>query len=180
MPRRSAPTPLRLVTGPLPRRGLPRHTLPSVPRPAFHPPVRLSEGPVPRERAHTFTLEPASGRVELAPVVHSLMDAASSPTSSVSGSSDGRRSRASWESARSSGEYAHSQARSHSRGEYSHARSRSRGSSIDGEGAESEEDDVPRVCGPWEKHARAFSLPVDVNVVVTPPRPVAINPVPVW
>ncbi|KAF8894439.1 hypothetical protein BD779DRAFT_838153 [Infundibulicybe gibba] len=37
MPRRAPPTSLRLVSGPIPPRSGPRHTLPSVPLPAFHP-----------------------------------------------------------------------------------------------------------------------------------------------
>lgn len=54
MPRRSPPTPLRLVTGPLPTRRQPKHTLPSVPRPAFHPPVEVKQGPIARARAKSL------------------------------------------------------------------------------------------------------------------------------
>ncbi|KAL1947550.1 hypothetical protein VTO73DRAFT_13274 [Trametes versicolor] len=58
MVRRSPPTPLRLHNGPLPSRGQPRHTLPSLPCPAFCGPVPTSSttapGPVPRARmVHT-------------------------------------------------------------------------------------------------------------------------------
>jgi len=156
MPRRPAPSPLRLVDGPLPRRGKPKHTLPSIPRPAFHPPTRLTEGAAPRERARSFTPEPALPREhttlsELPPLAIPLLSGSSSPTSSsYSGSTVGRRSRTSSESSRLSGE-------------------RSRLSM-----------DEVKVHGPWEKHARSFSLPIDINTVVVPPRPVAINPVPVW
>lgn len=53
MPRRSPPTPLRLHAGPLPPRGMPKHTMPSLPRPAFHgaiPTINPTPGPVPRPR----------------------------------------------------------------------------------------------------------------------------------
>jgi len=39
MPRRPPPTPLLLVQGPLPPRGESKFTMPSVPRPIFHPPT---------------------------------------------------------------------------------------------------------------------------------------------
>ena len=38
-PRRAPPTSLRLHQGPMPSRGQPKHTLPSLPRPAFSPPA---------------------------------------------------------------------------------------------------------------------------------------------
>ncbi|KDR81379.1 hypothetical protein GALMADRAFT_60000 [Galerina marginata CBS 339.88] len=41
MPRRSPPSSLRLTQGPMPPRSAPKHTLPSLPRPAFR---RPSEG----------------------------------------------------------------------------------------------------------------------------------------
>lgn len=57
MPRRSPPTPLRLHVGPLPPRGMPKHTMPSLPRPAFYgaaPTVNPTPGPIPRPRmTHT-------------------------------------------------------------------------------------------------------------------------------
>ncbi|KAI0747851.1 hypothetical protein C8Q80DRAFT_1120486 [Daedaleopsis nitida] len=55
MPRRSPPTPLRLHNGPLLPRGMPRHTLPSLPRPAFQCPIpTVNAGPIPRTRmTHT-------------------------------------------------------------------------------------------------------------------------------
>jgi len=46
--RRSPPTALRLVTGPIPPRSRPKHSLPSVPPPIFHPILASSSQPVPR------------------------------------------------------------------------------------------------------------------------------------
>lgn len=37
MPRRSPPSSLRLVSGPIPTRGQPKHTLPVAPQPTFYP-----------------------------------------------------------------------------------------------------------------------------------------------
>ncbi|KAJ7184174.1 hypothetical protein C8R46DRAFT_452260 [Mycena filopes] len=69
MPRRSPPTSLRLVQGPVPPRSyevhsrllltslltascrVPRHTLPSVPRPTFSQPATIVRGPAPRQQA---------------------------------------------------------------------------------------------------------------------------------
>ncbi|KAJ7445798.1 hypothetical protein B0H11DRAFT_402990 [Mycena galericulata] len=50
MPRRAPPTSLRLVQGPVPPRSLPRHTLPSVPRPTFSQPAMVARGPTPRQQ----------------------------------------------------------------------------------------------------------------------------------
>ncbi|KZT26327.1 hypothetical protein NEOLEDRAFT_249765 [Neolentinus lepideus HHB14362 ss-1] len=50
MPRRPPPTALRLVPGPTPPRGVPKHTLPSMPQPTFQPPT-IIRGPTPRTRA---------------------------------------------------------------------------------------------------------------------------------
>ncbi|CCM03845.1 uncharacterized protein FIBRA_05994 [Fibroporia radiculosa] len=159
MPRRPAPSPLRLVQGPLPLRGKPKHTLPSLPRPVFHPPARLSQGPVPRERTHALTSPPDDAenhlsRLDVTPLALLSLEGAMSPTSSIGGHSDGMRSRTSLESSRSSGE-------------------RSRSSSPP------PEREI-RIQGPWVKHARSFSLPIDINTIVVPPQPVAINPLPVW
>jgi len=52
-PRRRPPTALRLVAGPLPPRSKPKHTLPSIPRPAFYAKINDSNGPTPRRRATT-------------------------------------------------------------------------------------------------------------------------------
>ncbi|KAJ7771802.1 hypothetical protein B0H16DRAFT_1514779 [Mycena metata] len=51
MRRRSPPTSLRLVQGPVPPRSVPRHTLPSVPRPTFAQPATVVRGPTPRQQA---------------------------------------------------------------------------------------------------------------------------------
>ncbi|KZT03529.1 uncharacterized protein LAESUDRAFT_335846 [Laetiporus sulphureus 93-53] len=96
MTRRPAPTPLRLMTGPVPRRGAPKHTLPSLPRPAFHPPVRISKGPVPRERAHALVMPEPDAFARTLPIAPLR-----SPTSARSGSTDGCTSRSSSESTRS-------------------------------------------------------------------------------
>ena len=53
MPRRPPPTPLHLVQGPLPPRGISKFTMPSIPRPIFHPQTVVGERPVPRERVHS-------------------------------------------------------------------------------------------------------------------------------
>ena len=65
MPRRPPPTPLRLVEGPLPPRRQPKHTLPSLPRPAFYPPVAVIQGPVPRPRARSITADMVEPALEL-------------------------------------------------------------------------------------------------------------------
>ncbi|KAJ7090192.1 hypothetical protein B0H15DRAFT_948714 [Mycena belliarum] len=49
MPRRSPPTSLRLVQGPVPPRSVSKHTLPSVPRPTFAQPATMVRGPAPRQ-----------------------------------------------------------------------------------------------------------------------------------
>ncbi len=51
--RRPPPSSLRLVGGPLPARSRPKHTLPSLPRPTFHPKVTPMPGPKPRRRVHS-------------------------------------------------------------------------------------------------------------------------------
>lgn len=52
--RRRPPTALRLITGPLPPRSKPRHTLPSLPRPTFHTKAAQAKGsgPLPRPRVN--------------------------------------------------------------------------------------------------------------------------------
>ncbi|KAG7092183.1 hypothetical protein E1B28_008552 [Marasmius oreades] len=50
MPRRSPPTALRLASGPTPPRNTPKHTMPSVPRPAFYPQAAVPRGPSPTPR----------------------------------------------------------------------------------------------------------------------------------
>lgn len=54
--RRPPPTALRLISGPLPSRNKPRHTLPSMPRPAFYPKAHApNDGPKPRRRVNSVT-----------------------------------------------------------------------------------------------------------------------------
>ncbi|KAI0822622.1 hypothetical protein BC628DRAFT_1421577 [Trametes gibbosa] len=145
MPRRSPPTPLRLHNGPLPARGQPKHTLPSLPRPAFHGPALAyaAAGPVPRARmTHTalpaLVIPDAGAGVGVPASVAGLFTALetggsgpSSPTSagsSVAASSAGV------------------------------GRKRSR----------------EFVRGPWD-HSGAIHVPFDVGAVLPPPRPVAVS-----
>ncbi|GBE82520.1 hypothetical protein SCP_0409040 [Sparassis crispa] len=147
MPRRLPPTPLRLVSGPLPSRGRPKHTLPSLPRPIFHPSAQITRGPTPRARALPSEIDEIRPRVThgqfpplILPIERASRSGESSPTSAGSWSS-GKRSRSS---------------------------SRSRSTSPE------------RVLrGPWD-HSSSIHVPFDVEAVLAPPRPVAINPTPVW
>ncbi|EPT05415.1 hypothetical protein FOMPIDRAFT_1021255 [Fomitopsis schrenkii] len=169
MPRRSAPTPLRLVQGPLPKRGEPKHTLPSLPRPAFHPPSRVSQGPVPRERSQVYATtadrEDSGARASVAQLVPALPTGAVSPTSAWFGSSGGSKSRGhSRESSTSS-----SSSRRNSRS----SRESSRTSSLD-------EENADMAYGPWVTNVKTFGLPFDPSTLIMPPQPAAINPVPVW
>ncbi|KAH9829152.1 uncharacterized protein C8Q71DRAFT_791390 [Rhodofomes roseus] len=172
MPRRQAPSPLRLVQGPLPKRGQPKHTLPSLPRPALHPPSRASQGPVPRKRAQSYTsevnqAEDIGARAPAVQLVNGLPTGAVSPTTSswsFNGESRGRgHSRQSSTSSSSSNSSFSSRS----------SRDSSRRSSLD-------EENPDAIYGPWVKHAKGFALPFDPNTLIMPPRPVAINPVPVW
>lgn len=67
-PRRPPPTALRLVGGPLPARSRPKHTLPSLPRPAFHPKLHVvTTGPTPRKLSKdALTLEQDAPAIHLA------------------------------------------------------------------------------------------------------------------
>ncbi|KAI0798092.1 hypothetical protein C8Q75DRAFT_801983 [Abortiporus biennis] len=72
--RRSPPTALRLYTGPLPPRSKPKHTLPSIPRPAFDPKAHERQGPIPRRRVkpvqHVPYTQPAAfGHYGVQPIV---------------------------------------------------------------------------------------------------------------
>lgn len=64
MPRRPPPTPLHLVQGPLPPRGRSKFTMPSIPRPIFHPQKMVGQTPVPRERVHSKRERETGWRVE--------------------------------------------------------------------------------------------------------------------
>ncbi|KAJ7702401.1 hypothetical protein B0H17DRAFT_1044220 [Mycena rosella] len=59
MRRRSAPTALRLVQGPVPPRSVSKHTLPSVPRPTFSQPATVVRGPTPRQHSRSPSGEDA-------------------------------------------------------------------------------------------------------------------------
>ncbi|KAI0075484.1 hypothetical protein K474DRAFT_1582781, partial [Panus rudis PR-1116 ss-1] len=108
--RRRPPSPLRLVEGPLPPRNKPKHTLPSLPRPAFNPKVHIvtAPGPKPRRRVNS--------QADLTDSEGSL-----SPSSSRSSLSD-----------------------------------------------------MP-LRGPWD-HSGCIKVPIDLATLLTPPRPVAVNP----
>ncbi|KAI0646789.1 hypothetical protein C8Q79DRAFT_587086 [Trametes meyenii] len=161
MPRRSPPTPLRLHNGPLPARGKPKHTLPSLPRPAFCGPAPSQHaGPVPRARMqHTelpalvipdpTTAGLPSGVVPAlfgAMAMAMAMESASGPSSPTSAAS----------SVSSAYGYGH------------------------GHGGAGTGAGVPRkksrefVRGPWD-HSGAIHVPFDVGAVLPPPRPAAIN-----
>ncbi|KAI0713270.1 hypothetical protein C8Q76DRAFT_796252 [Earliella scabrosa] len=145
MPRRSPPTPLRLHNGPLPPRGQPRHTLPSLPRPAFHGPVPVvNAGPVPRARMSHNELPTLVIPDVAAPTAFSTMSAIaaltavepswsgpSSPTSAGSGSMTAR----SPPSSKKSKEF---------------------------------------VRGPWD-HSGCIQVPIDVGAMLPPPMPAAVN-----
>ncbi|EGO21690.1 hypothetical protein SERLADRAFT_474423 [Serpula lacrymans var. lacrymans S7.9] len=103
MPRRSPPTALRLVQGPLPPRSQPRHTLPSVPRPVFQPVAYLPRGPSPTPRPR-IPGESAATYSQLPPLDINFSSAPSSNSSSpVLGSSpaSGSRVRGPWDHHRS-------------------------------------------------------------------------------
>ncbi|KII88891.1 hypothetical protein PLICRDRAFT_40528 [Plicaturopsis crispa FD-325 SS-3] len=107
MTRRAAPTALRLIQGPTPPRGVPRHTMPSMPRPTFQPPAILVRGPAPRSRSgsprHEDTHMLHSQLPPLAiPQGSSSYTSAAPPSSSSSPeTSDGMRMRGPWDHSRS-------------------------------------------------------------------------------
>ncbi|KAH9925260.1 uncharacterized protein B0H18DRAFT_1009324 [Fomitopsis serialis] len=170
MPRRPAPTPLRLSQGPLPKRSEPKHTLPSLPRPVFHPPPRASQGPLPRERAQAYALkleqaDDSRARAPVAQPAYGLPTGAVSPTSSSWSSTSKRRGHSRQSSTSSLSSNSSFSSRS--------SRESSRRSSLD-------EENPNAVYGPWVKHGKGFALPFDPNTLIMPPRPAAINPLPVW
>jgi hypothetical protein len=65
MPRRPPPSPLRLVQGQLPPRGVSKFTMPSIPRPIFHPETMVTNRPVTRQRVHSNRAAAAVGTREL-------------------------------------------------------------------------------------------------------------------
>ncbi|OJA12042.1 hypothetical protein AZE42_02046 [Rhizopogon vesiculosus] len=98
--RRQPPSALRLMQGPLPPRTAPRHTLPSLPCPAFHPEASLPRGPAPSPR--TRRADPARLAfpdlppldVEIATICRS---ASSTPTTLSSSPTSEKRIRGPWE-----------------------------------------------------------------------------------
>ncbi|KIK95859.1 hypothetical protein PAXRUDRAFT_139761 [Paxillus rubicundulus Ve08.2h10] len=85
MRRRGPPSALRLFQGPLPPRSQPKHTLPSIPLPAFHPAAALPHGPTPAPRSRpTHVISPDLPPLDLAVICgpNSSGDLSSTPTSS--------------------------------------------------------------------------------------------------
>ncbi|KAL0947303.1 hypothetical protein HGRIS_013421 [Hohenbuehelia grisea] len=154
MPRRrsSPPTALRLVTGPAPPRGYPRHLLPSLPQPVFHPsPASTSSfraAPTSRSRHgsvdHAQAPTPASIPLpQLDDLVHALeMSMYASPAHNASSTSLG-------------GSY----------GSRSHSPSNSISGSPKG----------PSLRAPWN-HSGCIPLPFDTTNMLKAPEPVATSP----
>jgi len=153
MPRRPAPSSLILHKGSLPMRGQPRHTLPSVPRPTFAPSIASSS--TSRNVLPDVVVPPAS--------MYSLPAGNVSVTSVYS-------------------------ARSFSSSEFSLSQPARRSierdlvlpnlsPSLSPMSPSYSPGAPPRkvVRGPWD-HSRAVSLPIDVDAILTPPKPVAISP----
>ncbi|OSD02791.1 hypothetical protein PYCCODRAFT_1467480 [Trametes coccinea BRFM310] len=146
MPRRSPPTPLRLHTGPLPARGKPKHTLPSLPRPAFHGP-------------HPLTLDTTSKPVPRARMTHTELPALAIPESGLAGL-PGLYGSALEMGMGSAGPSSPTSAGSASSGRATPESGKKRSREW--------------VRGPWD-HSGAIQVPFDVGAVLPPPRPVAIN-----
>jgi len=157
MPRRAPPTPLRLYQGPLPPRSIPKHTLPSVPRPTFVPLAPAGSGPLPRSRVQEampvvhydalrlsynqlpILIQPSRG-------THSRIsswdnDGAMSPTLSVA--SSGSLSR------------------------------RSSVDSLDGHQHQASSAMAIRQRGPWD-HSSSIKVSIDVEALLPMPAPVAV------
>ncbi|TFK42795.1 hypothetical protein BDQ12DRAFT_293396 [Crucibulum laeve] len=105
MPRRPPPTSLRLVSGPTPPRSTPKHVLPCVPRPAFHPPTATSRGAI-QQNPHTLTRHgfdsagpesPPSLCVDISATVLVLGDAGTSPSRQSSPRSSPKVQRGPWD-----------------------------------------------------------------------------------
>ncbi|KAJ7756808.1 hypothetical protein DFH07DRAFT_958948 [Mycena maculata] len=97
-PRRSPPTSLRLVQGPVPPRSVPRHTLPSVPRPTFSQPAAVARGPAPRQQSAR------EGRTKFMDLEIVIPPLSSSLSSSSSSTSSRKFQRGPWDHAGSIGE----------------------------------------------------------------------------
>ncbi|KAH9946350.1 uncharacterized protein BXZ73DRAFT_95849 [Epithele typhae] len=159
MPRRSPPTPLRLHDGPLPPRGQPRHTLPSLPCPAFHAPATgavPAAGPVPRVRmSHKALPELVIPALAAAPVALAGPSAFSARASGVV-----------------TGAFAFAHGREASLGSLPSSPS-SAGST--GPSARRErEREREFVRGPWD-HSGTIQVPFDIGAVLPPPMPAAVG-----
>lgn len=146
MPRRPPPTPLRLITGPLPTRRQPKHTLPSLPRPAYHLPIPVVQGPLPRPRAKSIT-----GPTELTLEIAAPQEFDMLP-SRLSIGSMGRRA--------SSDSEMSSPVSASSRGSWSES------------GPSSPVGELS-LKGPWV-HSSSIKIPFDVSAVLPPPKPAAL------
>ncbi|KAH7909143.1 hypothetical protein BJ138DRAFT_1067566 [Hygrophoropsis aurantiaca] len=101
MPRRSPPSALRLVQGPLPPRNQPKHMLPTVPIPAFHRDDQLLRGPSPpprtRRPGHTHMISAELPPLDLSSICKSSVSSEPSPSSSPVSTSSGKRIRGPWD-----------------------------------------------------------------------------------
>ena len=89
MPRRPPPTALRLISGPTPARSAPKHVLPSVPQPIFHPISEPSIIPLhgPPKQAvghHEGISQPQLPQLDIPLVMSGYESGNSSPDSAVS------------------------------------------------------------------------------------------------
>ncbi|CAL1703974.1 unnamed protein product [Somion occarium] len=143
--RRPPPSALRLVSGPLPARNQPKHSLPSLPRPAFYPKAHVTfEGPKPRRRVSSGFGIDALPLVEepTPPTQYSI------PPLVIPGSMFAERGGDSGNSSPTSEGSVHSRPPS------------------------PRTDRVIR--GPWD-HSSAIKVQIDVESLLAPPRPAAIN-----
>jgi len=160
--RRPPPTALHLVSGPLPPRNKPKHTLPSLPRPAFYPkahkPKDGAEARARRKAKDVTLVEEHLTYQDVQPIIipsfSSSLRSHNGSTASLDSSSDGSSSgNSSPVSEAGSFHHYHS---APSPVSYRFA-------------------DQKAVRGPWD-HSGAIRVPFDVNVVLAPPRPVAVKP----
>lgn len=150
MPRRPPPTPLRLYVGPLPPRSQPKHTLPSVPRPAYAASMSKT-----KSREHDvkaidlLTMLPCTATDPPPAIINfASQDGIAGHRRRLSGSPTLRGSEG-----------------------VLHMGSSRRGSL---ESMRQETENQVRYRGPWD-HSASIKLPFDISTVVTPPMPVAIN-----
>ena len=146
MPRRPPPTPLRLHQGPMPSRGKPKHTMPSLPRPVFHLPIPVVTGFAPRPRARSVAKhdEPALNLQTMTP---DQLPNLAFP------------SRLSLDSRRSSTD--------------SGASSPVSVSSRESDSSPPSPASEHFVRGPWD-HSASIRVSIDISAVLPPPRPAAL------